>query len=629
MFLVRSNARHVLSPLFCRQPSPPTRSRTFASEALDATQLQTSSPLAAELAATGLWIPSRKGSQKNNAETSRSSTKAKGKEKGKDKDKDKAKAKGKAKVKGDKARVNIVNEKLCDDIFSYVGSSLDRHKGCDILDIYPGAGLWSRKLHDYLQPRSHILMEPEADFYKPFLKPLLDRPNTTLVPASGLVWRELKSVLTPEYLPHQVPANATRLDQRNDTLLVTANLAFHPKRRFLTFESIAQLVLYQFIESIRTGGLFQRYGLVRMLIWARHDDKFGLLPKVMQKHKKLAIESELSCDWVHEVCGREGTDSVWFVRDDTIDSNSNLATWRRMQAAKLKMPKGRTSEGLKEARLTRLRKPAVPGTTLPIFRRPFQEALGQLETDHEEQIFIKGSANYKRMQAYRWRASWEERKHRRMLDLISDLDAITALYKSGEASPEEIKRLETEWEAKLQDNPRGFIEEFVTYKDNLHYYRQDPPILNWDRRAYDTMAVQPEEFFPNVQCSLLDIQPKAVHPLLRQTGPKSNRAADCFELIMTSMMGHSTLPVSQTLDALMPGAADYIIPRWNSAKDVDRGGVAVNARHAELTPRMLNARQWEELLQLWMEWPFRPEFHELVARTHDELGDQESLLSTD
>ncbi|XXH02077.1 hypothetical protein Hte_008442 [Hypoxylon texense] len=624
MFLVRSNARHVFSPLFCRPSSPLTRSRTYASEDRSSTELQTSSPLAVQLAATGLWTPSS-SSLKDNDETSQPSAKAKGKAKGKAKDKSKAKSK----VKGDKTRINIVSEKLCDDIFSYVGSSLDRHKGCDILDIYPGAGLWSRKLHDYLQPRSHILMEPDAEFYKPFLKPLLDQPNTTLVPASGLIWRELSSILTPEYLPHQVPADATQLAQRNDTLLVTANVAFHPKKRFLTFESIAQLVMYQFIEAIRAGKIFQRYGLVRMLIWARHDDKYSLLPKVMQKHKKQAIETELSCEWVREVCGREGPDSVWFVRDNAIDSHSALATWRRMQAAKSKIPKGRASEGLKQARLTRLRKPKVPGTTLPVFKRPYREALDELEATHREQIFTVGSAKYKTMQKYRWRAAWEERKHRQMLDLISELDAITALYKSGEASPEEIKRLGAEWEAKLQDNPNGFIEEFVTYKDNLHYYRQDPPILHWDRRPYDLMTVQPDEFFPNVQCSLLDIQPKAVHPLLRQTGPKSNRAADCFELILTSMMGHSTLPVGQTLDALMPGAADYILPRWKSAKDVDRGGVAVNTRHSELTPRMLNAPQWEELLELWMEWPFRPEFHELVGRTHDELGDQESLLTTD
>ncbi|KAI1370851.1 S-adenosyl-L-methionine-dependent methyltransferase [Hypoxylon crocopeplum] len=603
MLRVRSNGRAVFSSplIFLRKPSTLiTLRRAFASKALDASQLEASGPVATELAATGIWVPPRKGPQVK-------------------------KAKKKSKISGDKARVNVVSEKLCDDIFSYIGSSLDRHKGCDILDIYPGAGLWSRKLHDYLQPRSHILMEPDAELYRPFLKPLLDRPNTTLLPASGIVWRELNSVMTPEHLPHQVIPNADQLTRRNDTLLVTANLSFHPKKRFLMFESLAHLVLYQFIDAIRTSSLFQRYGLVRMLIWTRHDDKYGIIPKVMQKRKRLALDTELSCEWVREVCGRGGPDSVWFVRDKVIDTSSDLATWKRMQASGVRLPAGRESDDLKAARL--VKKVREPGTTPPVYKRPFQDTLSELEAAHEEQVFTKGTVNYKSMQAYRWRANWEDKKHQRMFESVSALDSINALYKSGKASPGEIEALEKEWEANLQAQPKGFIDEFVTYKDNLHCYRQSPPMLNWDRRPYDLMVAQPEEFFPNVQCSLLDVQPKEVHPLLRETGPNSNRTGDCFELIMSSMMGHSTQPVTQALDALMPGAADYIMPRWKSARDLDHGGVMTKARYTELTPRMLNERQWEELLELWNEWPFRPKLNELIARTNEEIGEGEGMMN--
>ena len=35
------------------------------------------------------------------------------------------------------------------------------------------------------------------------------------------------------------------------------------------------------------------------------------------------------------------------------------------------------------------------------------------------------------------------------------------------------------------------------------------------------------------------------------------------------------------------------------------------------TAYLHNAQQWEELLELWMEWPFRPELHELIGRTQD------------
>ncbi|KAL7619349.1 hypothetical protein AAE478_009886 [Parahypoxylon ruwenzoriense] len=565
-------------------------------------------PVAEQLVATGLWA-GRRSSQKESEEDAKPAKRSRA---------------PKSKVKGDKTRVNIVSEKLCDDILSYIGYSLDRHKGCDILDLYPGAGLWSRKLHDYLKPRSHILMEPDSAFYEPFLKPLLDRPGTTLLPMSGIVWRDLNSILTPEYLPHQSVPDADGQTERNDTLLVTANIAFHPKKRFNKFDSLALLVIYQFIDAIRTSGLFQRYGLVRMLIWTRPDDKFGLIPKVMQKRRRMAVDSELSCEWVREVCGREGPDSVWFVRDSNIDTNSNLAVWKRMRSAGLRMPQGRESEELKEAVTeSRLKRVVAPGSTAPVFKRPFQDVLSELEAAHQQQVFAKGSENYKTMRVYRWRLNSEERKHQRMLDTISGLDAIHALYKSGTATAKKMKRLEEAWDAELQANPKGFIDEFTTYKDNLHYYRQDPPLLHWDRREYHPMAVQPEEFLPNIQCSLLDVQPKKLHPLLRQMGPNSSRAGDCFELIARSLMSHSTLPVDRCLNALAPGAAEFILPRWKSASDLDHGGVRARSRLAQLTPRMLNARQWEELLELWMEWPFRPEFHELLAHMQEEIGEEE------
>ncbi|KAI2785057.1 S-adenosyl-L-methionine-dependent methyltransferase [Daldinia loculata] len=606
MFNFRGNARYTFNPrsIFYRPPTTALARRTLASKSLDRSAVIPSGPLAEELAATELWIPKSLRGKYDKASRSQPN--------------------------GDKTRVNVVSEKLCDNIISYIGKSLKRHRGCDLIDIYPGAGLWSRKLHEFLEPRSHILMEPDAELYKPFLKPLLDRPNTTLVPASGLVWRELNSILTPEYLPHQTIPDAAKLSRRNDTLLVTANIAFHPQRRFLSFASMAHLVLYQFIEAIRTSGLFQRYGLVRMLIWTRHDDKYGMLPKVMQKRKKLALDTELCCEWVHEVCGREGPDNSWYVRDSIIDESSNFATWKRMQAAKIQIPEGRSSEGLKEARLNaRSKKNIAPGKKPPVFKRPYKDVLDKLETAHMEEIFTRNSDNYKSMRSYQWRANWEERKHQRMFELIKSYDAINTLYRSGKAAPGEIEALERELQANLEDNPKGFISEFVTYKDNLHYYRQDPPLLHWDRRPYEPMVIEPEEFFPNIECSLLDIQPKRVHPLLRQTGPASNRAGDNFELILSSLLSHGTIPISQALDALMPGAADYIIPRWRSARDLKHGGVATKIKATELTPRLLNARQWEELIELWMEWPFRPEFHELIARTHDELAIEDNLMSSD
>ncbi len=463
-------------------------------------------------------------------------------------------------------------------------------------------------------------MEPDEELYRPFLQPLLEKPGTVLVPKSGIVWRDLKSILTPEYLPHQKPIDdAFQPSSRNDTLLLTANIAFHPKKKYRSFDSIALLVYHQLLDSIRTSKLFQQYGQVRMLIWSRYDDVGGVLPKTMQRRRRNGIESELYCDWVHEVCGRDAPESIWFIRDTAIETYSTLCALRKMRAVKLRVPKGRETTAMGEAKTTSRRKTwKLPGSEPPFFSRPFTDALVELEAAHKKGELKEKSDEFKSMKTYRWRMNSQEKRFERMHELVVQYDRLVALHKSGQADPEELKKLGAEWHDSIHHCPKTFIQELNTYRDNLHYIRQDPPLLHWDRREYEPLVAQADEFFPNLECVLLDIQPKDVHPLIRQGGPNSNRAADMFELIMIGLLTQSTMPVDRVLDAVWPGAAEFIVPRWKSIWDTEHGGLPpMDSPYAKMTSRMLNARQWEELLELWMQWPFRPEFHELIGRTHD------------
>ncbi|KAI8631435.1 S-adenosyl-L-methionine-dependent methyltransferase [Xylariaceae sp. FL1651] len=605
MFTICSHGRAIVSPLLVHQRFLSSTCRRSVPKGLDKTILNAQGPVAEQLAATSLWIGRGSSASVNSPS--------------------KVRASAPSKPNGDKSRINVVSDKLCDDIFSYIGPSLERHRGCDILDIYPGAGLWSRKLHEYLQPRSHVLMEPDAELYRPFLQPLLDQPGTALVPESGIIWRELNSVLTPEYLTHQAIPKKQHLNRRNDTLLVTANLAFHPPKRFHTFDSIANLVLHQFINAIRTNNLFHRYGLVRMLIWTRCDDKWSFLPKAAQRRRRQSIENDLLCEWVHEVCGNEESESHWYVREDAINNASLLGTVKRMRAANIQLPSERAPEGFQEAMaaVQARKRSQMLGKYPPVFKRAYKGVLADLEAaDAEQDGLVKGSADFKSMKRYHWRSNSDVKKAQRLLQLWKSLDKIVALRKAGKATAEEVASLEAEWRAEVRNGPKGTMNEFVTYKDNLHLFRQTPPVLQWDRRLYEPMEVQAEEFFPNVNCSLLDIQPKKPHPLLRQTGPQTNRAADFFDVLMASLMSQGVHPLGSNLDSLWPGASDYILPRWTSVQDLSHGGFLMNLPYAEPTPRLLNARQWEQLLELWMEWPFRPEFHELVGRMQDDPGDR-------
>lgn len=81
---------------------------------------------------------------------------------------------------------------MTDDIIERLKPSLEKHHGCDVIEINPGPGVWSSALHEVLKPRTHVLMEPDHEFFQPMLQPLLDADSSyKLVPKSGINWKHV------------------------------------------------------------------------------------------------------------------------------------------------------------------------------------------------------------------------------------------------------------------------------------------------------------------------------------------------------------------------------------------------------------------------------------------------------
>ncbi|KAK0713743.1 hypothetical protein B0T26DRAFT_718232 [Lasiosphaeria miniovina] len=554
------------------------------------------------------------------------------------------------KPKGDRARVNVTDGELCDAIIDQNRESLLRHQGCDLVDMFPGCGVWSRKLTDLLQPRSHIMLEPDADLYKPFLEPLLARPNTQLLPKSGILWHELDGILTPEFLPNQVKTDQRSPNgvPRNDTLLVTANFSWHPKKRFASFSSVAQLLFYQFICSIRPGSLFQKYGQVRMLIWIMDSEKRPYVPQNMQSRQKASIESEMLTEWVHELAGldvpdpkkvdlsqegvpvkRSASDSTWFVRDESIELDSAQKVVARMRERGIVTPPGRETRLAQKVRARADEPPAVAGEGPIEITRAFYYEYEKMRALFEEGEIQRGSPQHKRMLVL----GSNVRVHQGQLEVftafIKEYDEIIALYVAAAAeSPDsaaklaEAKRKDAEWNEKLSRMPSDMRNQVILCRDNLHVYRQNPPLLAWDRREIEPLVVKPTDFFPNVPLSLLDVQPKAISPHLR------GRDGDVLDQLMKGLYYHSTLTIDKALNTLAPGAADGVLPNCPSIYDPSKSGVPVGGM-GTLAVRSLNERQILEVLDGWLKWDFRPSYTELVARTSEALEGEDDQLITD
>lgn len=537
----------------------------------------------------------------------------------------------------DKYRVNIVGEELCNDILEYIKPSLARHEGCDLIDIFPGVGVWSQKLNDVLKPRSHILLEPDEEFYRPFLDPLLKRPGTKLMPESGIVWEQLNKILNPAVLPHQVEqkCRADETPTRNDTLLVTMNLSMYPKRKFRTFDSLSQLVLFQLMSSIRPGALFHKYGLVRMLIWLPDSEKGSILPRTVQQRRKMAFEAEMATDYVCEIAGAgeepaAARPSHWFRRDESIDFESTKATLERMRQAGYVIPRGRESHHLEEfLEYTKMDSDATMDTKHSI-ERPFMAELQTLEANFAAGKFEKGSKEHRRLKILEYLRGYTARRSSTVVDLIRGRDAAIQAYidaGSDEKKLEKATKACDDWCNNVKNLESSLRAEILLQRDNLHLLRQDPPVLNWDRRYVEPLRARADEFFPKVACALLDIQPKAVASVLRDMGPNSTRGGDFFDLILRGLTRRSIEPVSKSLDTIYAGAGDGVAPNCPSLFDPRVGGSPMTGI-GELSTRTLNQRQLVEIAEGWMRWPFRPHYSELVSRTIEDFStdDGEEVL---
>ncbi|KAH8683546.1 hypothetical protein BGZ61DRAFT_358350 [Ilyonectria robusta] len=523
----------------------------------------------------------------------------------------------------DKNRINITSEGLCDDIMKYLAPSLQRHRGCDLVDINPGAGVWSRKLHEVVQPRKHIMMEKDAELYAPFLQDLTAQDNVVFIPKSGIVWKDL-TVMLREHLKGQAEMSQAlapdAAPERNDTLLISVNLSMYPPKSFQLFDCVSTMVMYQFMSSIRTASLFQRYGLVRMLIWVNDDGKRKLLPRSVVRRKRSAFEASLSCEWIHEIAGKDvEIENRNELRDEWINMESGYQTLRRMEAAGLTPPPGRETYTYRNLTAQpELAGKRLAGVEQPRLERPFRAELEEIEAEYNARPTPDLLARLKKL---RFRQKYDHEDSSTYLALIQEREALSLLPPD---SPEFIQG-DAAWSRKILDLKKNTRKEFVMVRDNYHLFRQSPPSLLWDQRPYEPLAVHPEDFFPNIPCTLLDFQPKAMHPLLRQTGPTTSRAGDMSDIMLRFWFAHSLLPASKAMDGVWPGFGQ-LYDQCPSLRDNARGGSPLSGQ-GEVCARALNPQQWEEVLEAFIDWPFRPSYAQLVGRLvddheHDDVDDE-------
>ncbi|RDW78343.1 hypothetical protein BP5796_06195 [Coleophoma crateriformis] len=557
----------------------------------------------------------------------------------------------------DGTRVDITNEALINSIMDRLKPSLQRHIGCDIVEMNPGAGVFSSKLHDVLSPRTHVLLEADPVLYeKECLRPLLDAEGSTykLLPENGMLWDNIEKAFSKEFLPHQekFDKDDPRRFQPNNTLLFVANLGYTVPKRFGRIPNFTKLFVHQLLGHIRARTMFQQYGLVRMLLWVADHEKVHVLPRTIMDRRSFAVDAEISCSDIFEVASADSSASSR-KRALAADLESTLSVIERMENSKVLPVEGRQSLAEIEARKGLQSKPEN-GVAPP--KRDFYLELEKMEARYAAGGFPKfvddintplelrkpeaerargttsrdfQTAEYVRLCYLRHRVNKEAKRSSSIDQLVLDWEGIVGMKDEisrleGDAAitaQQSLEQRQRKWQYEYDhksDNDQAMF--WNVYEDRVAI-RQSPSLLAWDRREAEPIITKEMDFVPAQPLALLDFHPQPPWPVLRSKGQ-----LDAFDFIQPLLWTLPTQSVKRALQSMAHGAYDWIVPECPSLTDPAKGG----ARDLdELKVRCLTQQQLKEIMESWVRWPFRPSRAQLLLRSGGSLHHVDSPNTED
>lgn len=138
--------------------------------------------------------------------------------------------------------------------------------------------------------------------------------------------------------------------------------------------------------------------------------------------------------------------------------------------------------------------------------------------------------------------------------------------------------------------------------------RTNPPVIPYDRRRVDPILTHPDEFYPQNPLHLLDISPRARNLKSDITSAAEGNAV-MRDLAQTLLM-RPREDVVRALDRIAPNAGRDLVAATPSLRDASRGG-RVDPR--DLSARCIDRDMFLDLVDAFLEWPFRPTTVELAV----------------
>ncbi|KAH8426811.1 uncharacterized protein LDX57_004541 [Aspergillus melleus] len=472
----------------------------------------------------------------------------------------------------------IVSEKLCDDILHRLSPLLLRNRPVDVLDLWPGPGLWSSKINDLLQPRRHILIEPNAVF-KPVLQPLVDSRSCYKLLSSNPLDVDWHSLYT-KHLPEQGPSNSDRTGTltKNDTLLVLA----HPpppsskKDHFTPARWLAS-----FMSSCIRNTEINLYGSVRLIAVLPPADAQTILPRTTHEIKRPALLTECITLHAFEVAAAQDPGSWITYKGWDLVSQSAARVAQRAAEQGIVTPKDREWPPYELA--PECPDPgSIPCPYVPRLKTSFHTRM--METINAEQELLA-----KKPLTKNGKPPKKSVKHGRCITLLNQdnrhafireeliqrhakLEELTRSLSRAAADPQadsttlrplvnEIEAVKSAIAQQHADVHWAIIKLAPVAVDDrraaLPTGNFDDASLLWDRRPFEPLAIRPEELYPREHERTMiyfepDLNPPAMRKLNQLEPAQRDEALRLFEALTFTLSVRPLLSVTEMFQIVLP-----------------------------------------------------------------------------
>ncbi|PLB52732.1 hypothetical protein P170DRAFT_111351 [Aspergillus steynii IBT 23096] len=472
----------------------------------------------------------------------------------------------------------IVSERLCDDILNRLSPLLLRNRPVDILDLFPGAGLWSSKVNDFLQPRRHVMVEPNLKAFGKLLRPLAaSRSCYTLLSENPFDMNVLNSIFA-NHFPEQGTSNTDRTGSlpTNNTLLILANPPTpSSKKDHFTPSRWWASSMEHCMHNIGLHG----YGGVRLLVSLLPSDANLVLPRNTIERKRPALLTECLARHAFEVAACPDSGHWWMFKGMDVTEQGAARVAQRAADQGMETPKDREFPPYELApeSLDQVNMPC-PYVPRPITERNVRLA-HILKTESEwVPSTARASGRLIRNEKHR-RANTalnQENRHAfirlEMAKLQSEVDALNRSLSRAAADPradstalrpilDQIEALKSEIAQYYTDNHFEIVKQVpISVDDRRALFgtgNADDACLLWDRRPCEPLRIHREELYPlETDRVFIYFEPDPDPPALRKLNkldPLAKQdAIRFFDALSFTIGTRPHLAVTDVFNAIFP-----------------------------------------------------------------------------